>query len=463
MKNIDLHLGLLRIPMDILAACAALLLSFKLRTESVDLIPNIQLLDAATTLPPLSIYMQTFVLPGIVLFILLIAFARLYVLQVHFSLLREVQRILVVSLLWVICIMGWYFFVEKELFYSRILLLHSASLLFIFSVAGRIAVRLIKRSLLRHGIGKIHIASIGNQALPNSGKQMINHEPRYAYCGHVHTLDSLEALHATTAIDQVLQTDPSHDSEDTAELIDYCRSHHIAYAFLPPVFADVPHQLRIERVHTALLIRFMPTSLDGWGKVVKRLFDIACSTALLIILSPLLIVVSVLILIESGWPILYVSQRVGEHGTRQFGMLKFRSMVHNADALKKDLLQQNERQDGPLFKIRNDPRITKIGKALRRFDIDELPQLFNVLLGHMSLVGPRPHLPAEVARYKQYERRVFAVKPGLTGLAQINGRSDLPFEEEVQLDLQYIEEWSLRRDIKILLYTVGVVLQKGGE
>jgi lipopolysaccharide/colanic/teichoic acid biosynthesis glycosyltransferase len=144
-------------------------------------------------------------------------------------------------------------------------------------------------------------------------------------------------------------------------------------------------------------------------------------------------------------------------------VFKFRSMVQNADALKETLLKKNERRDGPLFKIKNDPRITKLGKFLRRFDIDELPQLFNVVLGHMSLVGPRPHLPAEVARYKSYERRVFAVKPGITGLAQISGRSDLPFEEEVRLDLQYIEEWSLRRDIKILLYTVAVVLGKGGE
>jgi exopolysaccharide biosynthesis polyprenyl glycosylphosphotransferase len=461
MKKVDIALGLLRIPLDILAASAALLLAYQLRTENIDLLPNVQLLSAPTTLPTLTHYVRTFVLPGIVVFITCNAFAKLYILQIHFGLLREVQRLILVCAIWAIAIMAWYFFVEKELFYSRILLIHSTVFLAVFTSAGRIAIRLIKRSLLRHDIGKIHILSVGNQPLSTIGLQMIAREPRYKYLGHVHSLNDLKKT--TKDIDQIIQTDPTPNSETTLALIDYCRSEHIEYTFLPPVFADVPHKLRIERVKSILLIKFMPTALDGWGKVVKRLFDILGSLILIILLLPVFIIVSIAILIDSGWPIVYVSRRIGEHGKTMIPVFKFRSMVQNADALKEKLLTKNERRDGPLFKIKNDPRITKLGKFLRRFDIDELPQLFNVVLGHMSLVGPRPHLPAEVARYKSYERRVFAVKPGITGLAQISGRSDLPFEEEVRLDLQYIEEWSLRRDIKILLYTVAVVLGKGGE
>ncbi|TSC99367.1 MAG: exopolysaccharide biosynthesis polyprenyl glycosylphosphotransferase, partial [Candidatus Peregrinibacteria bacterium Greene1014_49] len=127
------------------------------------------------------------------------------------------------------------------------------------------------------------------------------------------------------------------------------------------------------------------------------------------------------------------------------------------DAQKPQLLGLNERRDGPLFKIHADPRVTKIGKWLRRFDLDEVPQLLNVLLGQMSLVGPRPHLPDEVERYNPYQRRVFAVKPGITGLSQISGRSALPFDEEVRLDLRYVEEWSMLLDLWILWRTVWVV------
>jgi lipopolysaccharide/colanic/teichoic acid biosynthesis glycosyltransferase len=137
-------------------------------------------------------------------------------------------------------------------------------------------------------------------------------------------------------------------------------------------------------------------------------------------------------------------------------------MIPDADRRKQDLERLNHRRDGPLFKIRNDPRVTKVGKILRRFSLDELPQLFNVLTGRMSLVGPRPHLPEEVARYSLEQRRVFAVKPGATGLSQISGRSDLPFDEEVSLDLKYIEEWSLLFDVWILWRTAFILFLKKG-
>jgi lipopolysaccharide/colanic/teichoic acid biosynthesis glycosyltransferase len=137
-------------------------------------------------------------------------------------------------------------------------------------------------------------------------------------------------------------------------------------------------------------------------------------------------------------------------------------MIKGADAQKRALDAMNHRTDGPLFKVRNDPRVTRVGRFLRRWTLDELPQLFNVLVGHVSLVGPRPHLPDEVELYSLEQRRVFAVKPGMTGLAQVSGRSDLPFDEEVRYDLQYIEEWSLLLDLWILWRTPFVILSKRG-
>ena len=144
---------------------------------------------------------------------------------------------------------------------------------------------------------------------------------------------------------------------------------------------------------------------------------------------------------------------------QEFDLYKFRSMIKNAEELKKNLMEYNERKDGPLFKMKNDPRITRIGRFLRKYRIDELPQLFNVLRGEMSLVGPRPHQPDEIEKYEKHHKKVLLIKPGMTGMAQISGSSDLPFEEEVKLDTYYIENWSLSKDIYILLKTLIVLFK----
>jgi lipopolysaccharide/colanic/teichoic acid biosynthesis glycosyltransferase len=231
---------------------------------------------------------------------------------------------------------------------------------------------------------------------------------------------------------------------------------------LPPILADVPQQIVVERLGLLPIMRFQPTPLDGWGRVLKRTFDIVMATSLLIVLSPILLLITLGILTMNGWPIFYVSKRVGQEGRRTIRLLKFRTMVPNADLLKAQLHEQNHRQGGPLFKVKNDPRVTPFGLILRRFSLDELPQLLNVITGTLSLVGPRPHLLDEVERYEEDQRRVFAVKPGLTGLAQVSGRSDLQFEDEVRLDLRYIEEWSIFLDLWVLWRTIFVVLSRKG-
>ena len=149
--------------------------------------------------------------------------------------------------------------------------------------------------------------------------------------------------------------------------------------------------------------------------------------------------------------------RIGRGG-KAFTMYKLRTMVADADTLKKKLQKKNERKDGPLFKIKDDPRITPLGRFLRRWDIDELPQLVNVFMGNMSIIGPRPHLPEEVKKYKKYQRRVLTIKPGITGMAQVHGRHKNSFDHEVQLDVFYIENWSFLLDLKVLVKTVHIVL-----
>jgi exopolysaccharide biosynthesis polyprenyl glycosylphosphotransferase len=193
---------------------------------------------------------------------------------------------------------------------------------------------------------------------------------------------------------------------------------------------------------------------------VKRLFDIVSSAAALLALSPLLLGVALIIKVTSRGPIFFKQKRVGLHG-KTFEMLKFRSMVVNAEELKAKLEAMNE-QTGPVFKMKNDPRITPIGRFIRKYSIDELPQLINVLRGEMSVVGPRPPLPKEVEKYAAWQRRRLSVRPGLTCIWQVSGRNQISFEEWMYLDMQYIDNWTLLTDLSLVLKTVPVVITGRG-
>jgi len=193
----------------------------------------------------------------------------------------------------------------------------------------------------------------------------------------------------------------------------------------------------------------------------KRLFDFVVSSLLILMLLPVLFIpLAILIKLESKGPVFFLQERVGQN-QRRFKMIKFRSMVANAEELRAALEAMNE-ADGPVFKIRKDPRITRIGGFIRKYSVDEFPQLFNVWMGQMSLVGPRPPIPAEVEEYTWSQRRRLSVRPGMTGLWQVSGRSDVGFEEWVELDLTYIDNWSVMQDVMILLKTFGAVVRGRG-
>ncbi len=211
------------------------------------------------------------------------------------------------------------------------------------------------------------------------------------------------------------------------------------------------HQLRFYMKHI------------GWVGVVqgaylaKRLLDIVASAILLVLLSPLFLAVAIAIRLEDPGPILFKQKRVGRWGTL-FTMWKFRSMFTDAEERKRELMAQNEMEGGVLFKMKDDPRITKVGRIIRKTSIDELPQLWNVFKGEMSLVGPRPPVTQEVDQYSLSDRRRLEVIPGITCIWQVSGRSDIPFDQQVELDVQYIESQSFWNDIKILLKTVPALL-----
>ncbi len=462
MKKSEALFGVARLPLDMVAMCIALFLSYRLRQASVDFVPGRELLDPAIILPQPPYYLSHFVIPSIVVFALVSAALGLYRLRSTLSAWREMGLVALATLLWMMVVIAWYFLVVQQLFFSRAILFYGAFFTFVFVALARTSLVLIQRALLRSGRGRIVVVSVGSQGLTDGAKDVLTHDDHYAYLGHLQSLESLRRLVHQRDIDLVLQTDPNPASHDTFALIDYCRSHQVGYAFLPPVLTDVPHQLRVEKLGLLPLVRFQPTPLDGWGRVAKRIFDIAVSLFLLIIFSPVFLIIAIAVYLDGGWPVFFVSKRVGEQGRKTVEVLKFRSMVKGADAERAKLMGLNHRRDGPLFKVKNDPRITRVGTFLRRWTLDELPQLLNVFLGQLSLVGPRPHLREEVDRYSLTQRRVFAVKPGMTGLAQVSGRSDLSFEDEIRLDLQYIEEWSLLLDLWILWRTVFTVLGRKG-
>ncbi|CAI2692714.1 putative sugar transferase EpsL [Apilactobacillus kunkeei] len=189
---------------------------------------------------------------------------------------------------------------------------------------------------------------------------------------------------------------------------------------------------------------------------VKRLFDIAASLFALLITLPLTLVVSLCIYLDDRGPIFYTQERIGKDG-KPFRIYKFRSMCQNADAKKKELTEQNE-VNGAMFKMSNDPRVTRVGCFIRRHSIDELPQLINVLLGNMTVVGPRPPLPEEVNQYSKHDKERLKVKPGCTGLWQVSGRNSLDFDEMVELDIDYIEHASLLLDMKICFKTIWIMI-----
>lgn len=195
---------------------------------------------------------------------------------------------------------------------------------------------------------------------------------------------------------------------------------------------------------------------NGPQRIFKRVLDVLLSAVLLLLLAPIMLLIALLVRLDSAGPAIFRQTRVGKHG-REFTFLKFRGMVTDAEARKAALEPFNE-AEGPIFKMRNDPRVTRMGRLLRRTSLDELPQLWNVLRGEMSLVGPRPPLPAEVQRYQPWQRNRLLATPGITGLWQVMGRSQLSFTEMVSLDLEYIAHWSLRLELAILARTLLAVL-----
>jgi exopolysaccharide biosynthesis polyprenyl glycosylphosphotransferase len=267
----------------------------------------------------------------------------------------------------------------------------------------------------------------------------------------------LEHLVQAYGVNEVVIALPTNRREQVTQIVNRGFHRPVTIKFLPELGELLPQRFDVQEFGGRRYIGFAPAASVSW---IKRVVDLAATSVGLLLISPVLLAVAIAIKLDSPGPVFYRQIRVGKNG-RHFGMYKFRSMIVNADHRLSELREKNE-ASGPLFKMKDDPRVTRVGKFIRRWSLDELPQLFNVMRGDMSLVGPRPPIPAEVQEYEEWQLGRLRAVPGLTGLWQVSGRSEVPFHDMVRLDLHYIRNWSIGLDIEILLRTIPAVLTNRG-
>jgi exopolysaccharide biosynthesis polyprenyl glycosylphosphotransferase len=371
-------------------------------------------------------------------------------------------------------------FALQPLVFSRLMMIYVAAIAIILLTAGRIVRRIIQARLRERGIGVQRVLVVGAGdvgrsvlrtmiARKDQGYMPVGYldqdpEQARADLGRVKGLgglDQLETVLREQDVDQVVITLPWSLHAQIVQMIQACKRAEVDVSVIPDVFQLNLRQVLVENLDGIPLLRVnghVPFKASG------RLFKRGLDVALILLASPFILLigglVSLAIRLEDKGPIFYTAQRVGENGS-QFKMVKFRSMIRNADDLREELIRTQE-LDPRHPKIKNDPRMTRVGRFIRTTSLDELPNLINVLMGHMSIVGPRPPTPDEVNLYQPWHMQRLQVKPGMTGLWQVSGRSEIPFDEMCLLDIYYIENWSIRLDAQILMMTIPRVLTRHG-
>lgn len=407
-------------------------------------------------------------------FILILAFEGLYQMRTTRRSWREfygVARGITIGLI----ILMIAVFLQREWFSSRFVILVGWLLAIFYVVTARLIIQRIQKWLLvNRGIGVHRILLIGTNQRMYALKQLLTRKKELGY-KVVDQIDTasvarIKEIRERKGIDEIVIGDPTLTDDEQEKLFDYCQINNITYKYFPTTLQTPRFEMKI--FNGEPIIEFQHTPLDGWGKVLKRGFDIVAGFVLTLLFSPLMLIIAILIKVEDpDGPIIYTNERIGENGEKipvfKFRYMQWKWCINKANpnferalVYEKELIAERSLREGPLYKIKDDPRKTKVGAFIERYSLDELPQFFNVLRGEMSLVGPRPHQKREVEKYSEYHRRLLTIKPGITGMAQVSGRSDIDFEDEYRLDVFYIENWSLWLDIVICLKTAGALLRR---
>lgn len=454
MKKVDFIFTILALPLDIIMLFSAGIAAYVLRTSPL----------IAAARPVLFYENLPFWYHALLTLVFSLLFAGIFALSGLYSMRRRAflqEAVAVVLSLsagmsFIILVM----FFLREWFDSRFILLFAWVMGVVCVIAGRTALRAMRAFIIAHvAAARERVLLVGDGSRFSRMKTFIDSAHSGMVLAAVHPVYYREDFGRTIAqehVDHVILTASDIPGEHLMEMADMCAENYLRFSFVPDSFAALAPHMQMEAYAGVPVIELRRTTLAGWNAVTKRMLDVFGALAGLVIFSPLFVLCAFLIRAESKGPIFVKLRRVSRG--KEFDLLKFRSMIDGAEKYKPYLAHLNERRDGPLFKLRNDPRITRAGKFLRTMRLDELPQFINVLKGDMSLVGPRPHEPEEVERYARHHRKVFAIKAGITGLAQVSGAHELPFEEEVKLDTYYIEHWSLKKDIAIILRTIGLLL-----
>jgi exopolysaccharide biosynthesis polyprenyl glycosylphosphotransferase len=371
------------------------------------------------------------------------------------------------------------FFLQPTPF-SRLLWFWALVFIVLFISVARLLRRLILPILYQRGIGVDRVLVIGSGevgrgvirtllARPDLGFQAVGYlvdgtQENNIGLGRIPKLgcygDLAQVLQTRPQLHTVFVALPGDMHQQSAELLRICYRYGVRAQVVPDLLQLSLNRVEFNYMAGIPMLGVREVRISRLQRTLKRAMDLIVIAIVAVPALLLAAVIALAIKLDSPGPVLYSGERVGRNGKR-FQMFKFRSMVMGADRQKRELQKFNE-ADGPIFKIRDDPRLTRVGRIIRRLSLDELPQLYNVLLGHMSLVGPRPPLPEEVAEYKPWHRQRLSVIGGLTGLWQVSGRSDLTFDELCLLDIYYIENWSLALDLRILLQTIPHTLFSRG-
>jgi exopolysaccharide biosynthesis polyprenyl glycosylphosphotransferase len=370
-------------------------------------------------------------------------------------------------------------FIYQPFFYSRLIYLYATLLIVLLLALGRFGWGIILGQLRKRGSGVSRVLIVGAGDVGRMVIRTVMAQPEFGYrivallddhvasstlsIGPVPVIEGTECLPqiiAEKSIDEVIVTLPWSDHQRILDIFQLCEGLGVRARTVPDLFQLSLNRVDVEDLGGVPVIGLKTVSIKGANFFVKRVMDVMIGSILLLIISPLMLLLALAIKIDSRGPVIFRQKRVGARG-QEFVVFKFRSMREGAEEEKEQLLEFNE-MNGPLFKMREDPRTTRLGRFLRRYSLDELPQLFNVLRGEMSMVGPRPHTSVEVAQYQNWQRQVLEASPGMTGLAQVSGRSQLSFDEQCLLDIYYIENWSPALDMKILLRTVPKILSGEG-
>ncbi|MBI2590201.1 sugar transferase [Candidatus Berkelbacteria bacterium] len=469
MKRSELFFSVLLIPLDAVMVLSAFLFAYFLRTQN----EVIYILSLPEYL--------TFILTLLPIWILIYALEGLYSAESGRRGLDEFADIFLGTSLGALLFTAAIFVTDTRIG-SRVILLYAYLLSLLFVIFGRSILNWIRRALYKYNVGVHRVIVIGANDLAYQIVREITVNTRlgYVYLGHIaiaeHTHsqttplgkclgafeDSERILDHYQPDELIIATTRIHDKE-MLKLLALTNQKRIDLRLTPNIVGVHTTNFSYQTMAGIPIIEVLRTPLQGWGRVAKRIFDFIGSLFVLIFVSPIMLLTALAVKITSPGPIIYRNTRVGQD-KQHFETYKFRTMRieyctgdsyggKQALQYESQLIQKQNSRKGAVYKVANDPRLTPIGEFLRTTSLDEFPQFFNVFFGTMSLVGPRPHQPREVALYQPWQEKLFTIKPGITGLAQISGRSDLDFDDEARLDIGYIERWSFWQDLIILLRT----------